>query len=377
MYNNFKTTPFVDYIAVSQQPKGITSLDWLEYKPKLVKKSNHGPDKTEASSASISHSEPLKPEVVNQHLNSTYSPVYTVHNNHQVPDVHNNKVNFIKTFLPIYQKVLKEQGISEQFAEALVAQAALESNWGYKPIGHHKTVTNNYIGVKVPSKLRGKGVGQSSKTHEEIDGKMVPITDEFMVFNSLEDMARHHVNLLSNKRYQAFSGSVDEFADRVKRGGYATASGYAQYLNKMIASVRNIDISKMQYGGLIKPNFIKRLEDPNRKNIFDWASGTTALYNSRGEFTNNVIDDLINSKYPSISTHKMSHEHTPDDTGRAIVYPEVQEISGKLVDFTRPPYHDWAGYDSALDRGDYLIMKDLEEARKWVESYKDRYKNLK
>lgn len=98
---------------------------------------------------------------------------------------------------------------------------------------------------------------------------MVPITDEFMVFNSLEDMARHHVNLLSNKRYQAFSGSVDEFADRVKRGGYATASGYAQYLNKMIASVRNIDISKMQYGGLIKPNFIKRLEDPNRKNIFD------------------------------------------------------------------------------------------------------------
>jgi hypothetical protein len=30
-----------------------------------------------------------------------------------------------------------------------------------------------------------------------------------------------------------------------------------------------------------------------------------------------------------------------------------------------------------LDRGDYLIMKNLEEARKWVEGYKDRYKNLK
>jgi hypothetical protein len=30
-----------------------------------------------------------------------------------------------------------------------------------------------------------------------------------------------------------------------------------------------------------------------------------------------------------------------------------------------------------LDRGDYLTMKDLEEARKWVETYKDRYKNLK
>lgn len=73
----------------------------------------------------------------------------------------------------------------------------------------------------------------------------------------------------------------------------------------------------------------------------------------------------------------MGYEYTPDDTGKAIVFPAVQEISGRLVDFTRPPYHSWAGYDSALDRGDYLIMKDLEEARKWVEGYKDKYKNLK
>lgn len=35
----------------------------------------------------------------------------------------------------------------------------------------------------------------------------------------------------------------------------------------------------------------------------------------------------------------MGYEYAPDDTGRAIVFPEVQEINGKLVDFTRPPYH--------------------------------------
>ena len=40
-----------------------------------------------------------------------------------------------------------------------------------------------------------------------------------------------------------------------------------------------------------------------------------------------------------IATHKMGHEYYPDDSGRAIVYPNVQEINGKLVDFTRPPYH--------------------------------------
>lgn len=110
-----------------------------------------------------------------------------------------------------------------------------------------------------------------------------------------------------------------------------------------------------------KPNFIQRLEDPSRKTILDWESRPT--------WRNNYTYD--------VSTHKMGYEYTPDDTGRAIVFPFVQEINGKLVDFTRPPYHSWAGYDSALDRGDYLMMKDLEEARKWVEGYKNRYKNLK
>lgn len=127
-----------------------------------------------------------------------------------------------------------------------------------------------------------------------------------------------------------------------------------------------------------KPNFIQRLEDPNRKSIPDWMSfKRNPLFNNKGEFTNNYVDNLTNSQYPSTSTHKMGYEYTRDKTGRAIVYPEVQEINGKLVDFTRPPYHSWAGYDSALNRDDYLIMKDLENARKWVETYKDRYKNLK
>lgn len=390
---NLEYTPFNDHLYLEyfypkialDYPQVYSSI--LKPKRENVSKDSKQDVKSEIPAEILSNTSEDKPKIKqnssqqstsNTKVASEYSPVYTNRNGVKTRDSKNNKVNFIKTFLPIYRKVLKEKGIPEQFAESLVAQAALESSWGYKPIGHHEIVTNNYIGVKVPSRLRGKGVGQSSKTHEEINGKMVPITDEFMVFKSLEDMAKHHIDLLSKKRYQAFSGSVDEFADRVKRGGYATASEYAPYLNKMIASVRNANISTMQKGGSIKPNFINRLEDPNRKSIPDWESfSRKPLFNNRGEFTNNYVDDLINSQYPSISTHKMGYEYAPDDTGRAIVYPEVQEVNGKLVDFTRPPYHNWAGYDSALDRGDYLMMKNLEEARKWVEGYKDRYKNLK
>lgn len=130
---------------------------------------------------------------------------------------------------------------------------------------------------------------------------------------------------------------------------------------KLYDRVYSTPAEKKKIGGQIKPNFLQRLEDPNRKSILDWASKPT--------WRNNYTYD--------ISTHKMGYEYAPDDTGRAIVFPEVQEVNGKLVDFTRPPYHSWAGYNSALDRGDYLMTKDLEEARKWVEGYKDRYKNLK
>jgi flagellum-specific peptidoglycan hydrolase FlgJ len=71
---------------------------------------------------------------------------------------------------------------------------------------------------------------------------MIAINDEFMKFDSLEDMARHHIDLLSRKRYQAFSGGVDEFAARVKNGGYATSSNYIDALNKMRDSVKKVQI---------------------------------------------------------------------------------------------------------------------------------------
>lgn len=56
-----------------------------------------------------------------------FTPSYTTVNGKKVRDTATNKLNFIKTFLPVYRKVLKEKGISEDFAESLVAQAALES----------------------------------------------------------------------------------------------------------------------------------------------------------------------------------------------------------------------------------------------------------
>ena len=93
--------------------------------------------------------------------------------------------------------------------------------------------------MKVPSKEKGKGKGTLVKTWEEFHNKRHDVVDEFRNYESIEDMVRHHIALLSGKRYAAFSGPVMQFADRVKAGGYATDSEYVKKLKDAIASIKH------------------------------------------------------------------------------------------------------------------------------------------
>lgn len=68
------------------------------------------------------------------------------------------------------------------------------------------------------------------KTREVIDGKDVYINDEFRDFDSLEDFANYHINLLNNKRYHAFNG---DFINNVVSGGYATDPRYRNVLTRI------------------------------------------------------------------------------------------------------------------------------------------------
>ena len=60
-----------------------------------------------------------------------------------------------------------------------------------------------------------------------------------------------------------------------------------------------------------------------------------------------------------------------DDKG-AIIYPNVQNIKGKLIDFTRPPYNKWAGYNSAIQNND-TIQATPEVAQEYTTNYKKFY----
>lgn len=100
-----------------------------------------------------------------------------------------------------------------------------------------------------------------------------------------------------------------------------------------------------------KANFVQRLKDPNRVFIKDWGSNNKA-------------------------THKLSW--ATDKDGNAIVFPVVQEINGKLYDFSDPKNKrgKWDAYDSAVERGDTLMMTP-KQADIFTRTYKNYYPNFK
>ena len=93
-------------------------------------------------------------------------------------------------------------------------------------------------------------------------------------------------------------------------------------------------------------DFINRLKDPNRKTITNWE----------------------NPK--EISTHKISW--ATDDKGNAIIYPQVQNVNGELIDFSNPKYNKWNGYDNAINQGD-TIQTTIKLAKKYSKNYKKFY----
>ena len=78
-----------------------------------------------------------------------------------------------------------------------------------------------------------------------------------------------------------------------------------------------------------KADFVKRMQDPNRKYIRN-TDGT-------------------------VSTHELAY--VDDGKGNAIVYPEIQNIDGKLVRLKRKD-----ALNSAIQRGDTLQMS-TEQAK--------------
>lgn len=127
---------------------------------------------------------------------------------------------------------------------------------------------------------------------------------------------------------------------------------------------------KVYEAGKILPEVVVTADDPIKKLVEDVNARSNADFVNRAKDPNRTwIQDWENKN--KIATHKLSWA---EDNGKVIVYPEVQNINGKLHDFTNPKYNHgkWDALDSAIERGDTLQMTP-EQAKMYTENYKKYY----
>lgn len=137
---------------------------------------------------------------------------------------------FIKTIAAYIIKYAASYGIKVH--SPIIAQAILESGWGKSKLA---STYHNYFGLKCGTKWTGKSVNMN--TQEEYQpGTLTTISDNFRVYDSMEDGVKGYFEFIQLTRYHNLKGITDpkEYLETIKADGYATSSTYVQNNMKLI-----------------------------------------------------------------------------------------------------------------------------------------------
>ena len=168
--------------------------------------------------------------------------------------IYTNQRDFVEDMTAAYTKALAARGISTDYAKMLVAQDALESNWGKSSL----VKDFNFGGIKA---INGTPFVEK-ETKEYSAGKgMHKTKSKFRKFNSLDEYVNYKISLLSGKRYQAFTGDPTQFYHRIKAGGYATDPNYVAKLT----NIYNNSILSAKQGGNIPSRIDALVEKFNKQ----------------------------------------------------------------------------------------------------------------
>jgi flagellar protein FlgJ len=137
------------------------------------------------------------------------------------------QANFISQVWPQAQQAAQQLGVHPV---SLVAQAALESNWGRSvPRAASGASSNNLFGIKAASSWSGASV--TAGTQEFQGGGATSTSAAFRAYASPAESFQDYVAVLrTNPRFSAALGSggdVGSFASALQQGGYATDPEYA------------------------------------------------------------------------------------------------------------------------------------------------------
>lgn len=134
---------------------------------------------------------------------------------------------FVRKVLPHARAAAAELGVS---ADAIVAQAALETGWGRSVPASADGAGHNLFGIKATGDWNGSRVGRA--TLEVTDGMPVRVQAAFRAYDTVADGFRDYVGLLSrSSRYEGVRAAGTDparFAHALQSGGYATDPHYAR-----------------------------------------------------------------------------------------------------------------------------------------------------
>jgi flagellar protein FlgJ len=147
------------------------------------------------------------------------------------------RTQFVRTLWPHAEVAAQQLGVQPL---GLVAQAALESNWGRSmPKSASGTSSNNLFGVKATAAWSGDSV--SAATQEFQAGGMVGARSAFRAYPDSQAALQDYVaTLKGNPRYSAALGAGDDvtaFANALQKGGYATDPNYAAKVGSVAQQV--------------------------------------------------------------------------------------------------------------------------------------------
>ncbi len=145
------------------------------------------------------------------------------------------KSTFIQDMWPHAQEAGQLLGVDPRH---LIAQAALETNWGRNmPQDPAGRCSNNLFGIKSSGDWTGASV--TSATHEFLGGSQTATPAQFRAYATAAQSFQDYASLLRNSpRFAAAlntGADVHAFAAGLQRGGYATDPNYAS----KIAAVAN------------------------------------------------------------------------------------------------------------------------------------------
>lgn len=170
---------------------------------------------------------------------------------------------FIEQIASYVRKYASSYGIKVH--SPIIAQAILESGWGDSTLA---SKYHNYFGLKCGTRWTGKSVNLVTK-EEYQPGVLTNITDNFRVFDSMEDGVKGYFDFIQLDRYSNLKGITDprKYLQTIKDDGYATSSSYVDSCMNVITS-NNLTRFDTTSGGGNMPIYIAQAScDENGKYV--------------------------------------------------------------------------------------------------------------